>query len=39
MPPARIGEMLEELLLFCAEDGARNRRETLLNYAKKHTTE
>ena len=35
IPPARISEALDELLLYCALDGARNNREHLLKRLKK----
>ena len=34
IPPAKISETLEELLLYCAYDGARNEREHLLKRLK-----
>ena len=33
VPPPRTGEILQKLLLFCAQDGRRNERETLLTEA------
>ncbi len=34
VPPQEVGNTLKELLLFCAEDGRRNTRVTLLKRAK-----
>ncbi len=33
VPPQKVGETLKELLLFCAQNGALNTRETLLKHA------
>ncbi len=38
-PPARRAALLKELLAFCAADGSRNRKETLLQYAITHYKE
>ena len=35
IPPARTGEVLEELLMYCAFDGTRNNREHLIKRLKK----
>ncbi len=37
VPEVRTAEALEELLRFCTENGARNNRTQLLNYARKFT--
>lgn len=34
VPPERLSSLLEELLDFCLEDGARNQREALLRHAE-----
>lgn len=39
LPPEKRAETLKALLLYCAEDGARNEREKLLKYAQKLTQE
>ncbi len=35
IPPAQTGKALEELLLFCAEDGKRNTHDRLLRHVEK----
>ena len=35
VPAAQTGEVLQELLLYCAQDGRRNKRDTLLAEAKR----
>ena len=35
VPPARTGEILEKLLLWCAQDGRRNRKDLLLAEAER----
>ncbi len=37
--PQDTGRVLKELLLYCAENGARNKKQPLLTYAKRHFTE
>ena len=35
VPAAQTGEVLQKLLLYCAQDGRRNKRDTLLAEAKR----
>ncbi len=37
--PQNTGRALNELLLYCAENGARNEKQSLVSYAKRHFTE